>query len=487
MNHRKSPLKTTHSKLESLLKVLKESELKEFRKFINSPVYSKGRSYDAILKHYLKIIKSKRKYTGAPAHSQVSRSMKNRTSELYKLAEEFLIFVSLRKKEIEKDILLLEEMNERKLNRGFKNKIRQTERQINSLSIGDEKFQQHFAAAKLNISFLKENLSFEKIYAPYHEFTTNFVCVFLTNLFDFGIEFIQQEMANKKYEFNIAKELISKINLEELMKFVESMEGKLFRLTAMSYYFYKAFENPSDEKNYFKARKIFEKLRGSLSAEMLLSNYNTMTNYCIIRQNQGEKKFLEEIFEVYNERLKLGIYSGDNEKAFPAGTFRNYVMLGTMMKKTAWTNEFIRRYSKELSPENRDDAVKISYSRLEFANRNYEKVLKNLKDLKDSKGATYLHYCDCSVLKLCSYYETEMLDEAYSEIDKLRHYLKNHSEIPKIHKEYFVNFVRIYQRLLNSKSKFRKQGNDLMPLMENSKHISSRLWLEEKILELAEK
>jgi hypothetical protein len=163
-------------------------------------------------------------------------------------------------------------------------------------------------------------------------------------------------------------------------------------------------------------------------------------------------------------------------------TFRNYVLLGIKLKKIKWTQNFIKNYSEELPEENREDEVNLSYSKLFFSNKNYEKSLQHLKGFK---GLNYLHYCDSSILKLCTYYETKKYEEAFFEIDNFRHFLRNHKEIPKIHKEYTQNFLKIYQTLLKIKTGV---GIEELYIAENLinllKPVSREIWLAEKINEL---
>ncbi len=96
-----------------------------------------------------------------------------------------------------------------------------------------------------------------------------------------------------------------------------------------------------------------------------------------------------------------------------------------------------------------------------------------------------MHYCDASILKLCTYYETEKFEEAFSEMDKLKHYLRNHSEVPEIHREYFLNFLKIYLLLIKVKTGVNNKDLTELENQINKKKLRSREhWLREKISEL---
>ncbi len=73
-------------------------------------------------------------------------------------------------------------------------------------------------------------------------------------------------------------------------------------------------------------------------------------------------------------------------------------------------------------------------------------------------------------------------------MDKFRHYIRNHNEIPKIHKEYALNFLKIYKMLINIKTGV--DGTDLFQIENSMKKIklkSRESWLMEKIKELRKK
>ena len=200
------------------------------------------------------------------------------------------------------------------------------------------------------------------------------------------------------------------------------------------------------------------------------------------KQNKGSKKFQQELFDLYNEKLSQGLYSDLQNPIYVLNNFRDYVYIGLALKKYKWVEDFISKYSKELPAEFRDDEVNLSYAKLYIAYRHFEKSLSNLKEIRT---VNYLLYLDSSVFKLCCYYELGKLEEAFLEIDKIRHYLRNHKEIPDVHKEPGLHFVRIYQKLLKANSMPEKTEagyleKEVMRIMS----ISRKDWLVEKIAEL---
>ncbi|MDQ3022438.1 MAG: hypothetical protein M3R36_18005 [Bacteroidota bacterium] len=479
-----------NSNLILLLDSFSKNDIKEFRKMIICNFFSRGRNYLSLFNQLLKFKKKgfsnltpQKLYSKLyPGKNFSMQTLNNRFSELFKLAEEYLIHRTLKENIAEKNKLLLLAYHNNMLDKLFQRQFKKSRSFINTTPESDSKYFDIIFLSKMNISYAHEQVISEKTFKYYFEQSEYMAAMFLKNMFEFGFEFKQQEQTNRKYEFNLVQEILDRLEVDDaLIKNLLKSNSKIFKILVMEYFFYDIFKNPENEKNYFEARRIFEELKATLDENYSTELYKKMTNYCIMRQNQGIKKFQPELFKLYNEKLKLGIYL-DNKKVFPSTTFRNYVLIGIILKKLKWTENFINKYSNELPEENRDDEIKLSYSKLFFSDKNY---VRSLQYLKGFKGLNYLHYCDSSILKLCTFYETKNFEEAFSGIDKFRHYLRNHNEIPKIHKEYCLNFLKIYQLLIKITTGVdKKELYVIENLIKEIRPVSRESWLEEKIKEL---
>ncbi len=480
----------TNTKLILLLNSFSIKEIKEFKKLVSSNFFSKGRNYISLLNQILKYRKKgfdKLNYRVLyskvyPGKKFSIQTLNNRLSELFKLAEEFLIHKTLSENKTEKNKLLLIGYDKMRTDKLFVTQLKKSKQQIDMLPESDYRQLSIIALENLRINHSKKYKISECTFREYFSHSQFLAGVFLKNLFTFGIEFIQQEQSNRKYESNLAVEILNRLKLDDdFINELEKTESNLYRLVVLMYCFYNSFKNPSSEKYYFEAKKIFSGLKDNIEKNELIDMYKLMTSYCILRINQGVKKFQNELFGLYIEKLKSDCYL-DGNKIFPVTTFRNYVLVGIKLKKIKWTEDFIKKYSHQLPEENREDEVNLSYSKLFFSNKDYEKSLQYLSGFK---GLNYLHYCDSSILKLCTFYETEKYEEAFFEMDKFRHFIRNHKEIPKIHREYVLNFLKIYQILLKTKTGTGKDELiNASELIKKIKPVSREIWLLEKIEEL---
>ena len=477
-------------KLINLLNSFSNNEIKEFKKFISSPVYSGGRNYAPVLDHLLRNktkgvekIFARDIYEKLYPGKKFSRqTLKNRFSELYKLGEEFLVFLNLKNNKSDKEKIILSMLIERNILGPFERKYKKLHQKLESEKYEYKVYRDLSFINELQLEYLKSKKNIQNLLDHFFDKSQMNFCFDLINLFETGFEFSLQEYDNKLYDSNYVFEYLKNLDLEDMMKSFSSSESLIYRVAAMNYFLFKAFDNVDNEEYYFLSHKIFTQISGDLNDKYKISFFNFLTYFCMRKQNIGIKEFRDELFELYKEKLSQGLFSDLQNPIYLHNNFRDYVFIGLALKKYKWVEDFIRNYSKELPENFREDEVKLSYAKLYIANGNYEKSMLNLENIKT---ANYLLYLDSSILKLCCYYQMEHFEEAFLEIDKVRHYIRNHNEIPKVHKEPNLNFVRIYQSLLKIYSSPDKTEIGFLEKEVCSiQSVIKKEWLLEKISEL---
>ncbi len=476
-------------KLILLIHSLSAKEIEQFKKFIASSYFTKGRNYIPFLEQVLRIKNTSnldkddyKLHISDEFKNFSKQTLRNRYSELYKLGEKFLIISGLENKKAERDRLLLEKLLEKNLFVPYNIKYKETLKQLNHEKYDISKIQNLIKLSELNSTYLLAKNKIDIVYNDYYNYSLINLCLCLLTLFEAGLEFAQQEFNNIKYEPNYVKDHLKKMDLGEMMKSFCDSRSMIFRITSMNYHLYKAFESESDE-DYQESHKIFTKLLKELKDEYKTRIFQYLINYCIHMQNKGNVKYKSELFKLYNEKLNQNlIYDLTNNK-YLFNHFREYVHIGIELNEYDWVQKFIVKYSPILPHEIRDDETMISYAKLNFAKQKYT---KSLLDLENIKKTQYLLYLDSSTLKLNNYYELKMYEEAFLELDKLGHYLRNHKEIPKDHKEYSSNFMNFYRKLLNFKVNpaGRKDPGLLEKEFNEIKFISRKEWMRAKIAEL---
>jgi hypothetical protein len=210
-----------------------------------------------------------------------------------------------------------------------------------------------------------------------------------------------------------------------------------------------------------------------------------LINYCIIKLNGGDLKYRYELFDLFNDKLDQNLISDLKNNYYIFNPFRDYVYIGLVIKEYEWVENFINKYSSELPEDIRREESSLSYSKLDFERKNFRDSLNRLIGLK---GSHYLLYLDISRFKLCNFYELKKYEEAILEIDKQKHYLKYHKEIPVNRIAYNSNFMKILKELIKLKTRPDKaDARFIQKQLDGYKLVSQKAWLKEKIAEIKQR
>jgi hypothetical protein len=158
------------------------------------------------------------------------------------------------------------------------------------------------------------------------------------------------------------------------------------------------------------------------------------------------------------------------------------VQNGLYRKEYEWTENFINKYSDELTEEYKTSTFNLCYALYYFSNHDYEKTLVHLNKVQSEDP---FYFLQIKALTLQVFYELKLYDNAISLIDSYRHYLKEKTEIPARYNIQHKNFAAVVNRFLKVKlgsTEFSSVDFDLS--RDEYKNIIKIDWLLEKIEEI---
>jgi hypothetical protein len=199
--------------------------------------------------------------------------------------------------------------------------------------------------------------------------------------------------------------------------------------------------------------------------------------------NTGNPHILKEVFKLYDMKLKLGLHSELKAIRYPSTAFRDYVVVGLKLKKYKWVENFIEKYSQELPKEIRDEEMKMAYVRLYLFKKEFDNALQYLNELKTSN---YIYLLDASRIKLRIFYEKSYFEEAFLEVDRIKHYIKNNTKKVALSvRKYSKEFNDVYNELLKLRLNPDKEGIDfLFNNIQKTTSLVAKDWFIEKIKEM---
>ena len=476
-------------KIISLISAFNEKERKEFSDFIKSPYYSKSRNYSHLLKTVYEFsdkgesrgLTNKDFFDKAfPGLNYKNKTIRNRLNEITTLAKKFILEKSLNSDKDTARLLMLKGLRERKL---FKPLMSEYEKVTNSANEQDYKTFQASESMLLQTYALLLNQDFKNALKSYRKYSDYTITLILEKYFSIMLEYESQKQYGLNMDENIAFFLMDNFKADKFISVIENKKDSSFLTLLLYYYMYKSFHDMNDEEVYAKFSSLFFRNIKQLSYEQKKDFFGYMISRFFNLVNSGKHWLLKDVFRIYNLKLKLGIYSELKEVRYPSTAFRDYVVVGLRLKKYKWVEKFIDKYSCELPDEIRDIEVNMAYTRLYLFRREYDKVIEITGKFK---SANYLDILDVSRLKLRAYYEKSYFEEAYMEIDRMKHYIKNNtSKIPLPVRKYSKLFMDIFGNLLKLKlSPDKKEAEYFYKTIKEHSTLVGKDWIIEKIKEI---
>lgn len=467
-----------------------KEELEEFEDFINSPYFSKSRDYSPILKtiysfsnnwNKLSEITNEEFYAKIfPGISYSKKTLSNRINELTILAKKFIVQKSLEKDSSLGNLLLLKGLREKNLFDLFTSEITKSE------TISDKNKTKSYVAGETmmqSIHLYREKQDFDKMFAEYKKYTDYMIILFLENYFEMLLEYETQKQYNINLDFNIAYGFIDNLKMDKFIKILEDRNDPAFLVSILSYYLYRSYADKNNEEIYKKFSDIFFKNLDNLLEQQKNEFLGMMISRYFDKIASGKPEYLKEVFKLYNIKLKLGIYQELKFIRYPSLAYRDYIIVGLRLKKYKWVENFIKKYSIELPAEIRDNEVNMAYARLYFFKKEYNNSLESLGKMKTSN---YIYLLDASRIKLRIMYETLKFEEAFLEIDRIKHFIRNSTKkIPVSVRNYSKEFLDIYNILLKLKlNPYQKDIGFFSKSVSKSSTLINKDWFVEMIKEL---
>jgi len=212
------------SKLIILLKSFTKAEFEKFEKFVKSPFFNSSEqlvSFFEILKKdhpdYKVLTKEKIFDHFYPKEGYKDKKIRDLFSRMLEIAQSFLAQLEFEKNESTKSFYILNQLLERKLERHFKSRYKETEKNLSACTIIDEEyFISEYTKLKLNREQLNsfKNVSLETIYGE-----------FIYDEYDHFLNYVIYKVLNYTLIFSIRKySLNSEVNMEFSRKVIDFLD-----------------------------------------------------------------------------------------------------------------------------------------------------------------------------------------------------------------------------------------------------------------------
>lgn len=476
-----------NSKLIQLLRSLNKSEFREFKDYVNSPVFNKNKKiilfFDRLIKYYPafdhKDLSIELFYNKIfPGERFDYFKIKNLTSDLFALGKEFLSFKFYRDHSNSKDKYLLEQLRDRNLDSIFEQTSNAVKKKIEKCVVKDEIYIQKNLELTEEILFYRipkdpdSRLDFFQM-----ELDLFLKYSFIRLLRYYNIMFHEKNQYNCKFNMSM---------FDEVMSYLKDNPSD--NPTIQIYYNIILLSKENREEYFFELKRLKKKYLNELNPEDRYTLFMHMSNFCAYNFNVlGNQDFMKEHFLLSKESLENGtIHLG--KLLYP--DFLNHVKIAVRVNEFEWAEKYMKQHEQQLAEE-KQSTLNFCYGYINYKNGNLEKALEYFSK---TGFPVFILKIQVKILILQINFEMGYYEQAYSNIDAFRHYLHRENSMIEEYKSSYYDFLRLLNELIKLKAgayknDFEANSGLLKTNIENIKlnQFGMKLWLKEKAEELLQK
>ncbi|MBK6773575.1 MAG: hypothetical protein IPG78_15875 [Ignavibacteria bacterium] len=451
-----------NTKLIQILKTFSKEEMKEFDKFVSSPYHSRGRDmkkFFSVLKSYYPDIGNE-KITYEKVYSKLhpgEKYSKNKgenmirvlSSDLIKLADEFLTYEDFKSKKLQNRISLIYVYIKRNLQGHYTKLFNDTEKNMHNLIDGYTSydyfnlyvFKMYELTFKLNNNDKLKSLLESQAYFLIVFFlcAQNFIDHNYKGNIIYNIKNNEDLVEKLMREFNF-KNYISHLNKKSRLKKTEK------DILELSYYGLLYTLNRSNEAYISKVEKLFYKTKH------LFRDDHKLSFYFLLNDAFDMQPDLKKSLILYKKLLEDKIF--DPPRIMPNMLYMNILFIFSEFNPDD-AEKFIEKYLDCLDTDMKDSYLNFGFAYIEFKRKNFSKALDYIS--KVDIAFFYFKY-HLKTLYLQLYFELNYTEEAKSMTDTFKHFLKKNRFVSEKNYRRYSNFLNYYIRLLKIKTSGNKSG-----------------------------
>lgn len=466
--------------------------MNEFGKFVRSPFHNESEKmiklYDFIKKYFPdltdKNFTKENIYNGLYGNVKYEdKKMRDRCSDMLKLAEEYLAIKHLKDDEFTFKRFSLIELLDRKLEVHFDKKYKEIKKIITDSKMADNEgsfFDEHLLSIAYNMFY-----QYKHPMGKRNNFF-NGVSEELELLFKY---FSIQVM--RYYAF--ANHLKGFINIDfnydfydAVMDYVEKKDLRRYPLIDALWYILKIHDdNRKDEKLYEGLKNLYNKNYKLFIEKDRIMILTELYNFSWTKSIIPGSRFIKERFEIIKLQIEHDVYA-KQDGWMQREQYTTVIKAASVVKEFDWVEKFIDNYTIKVVPEFREDAYLWAKAFLYYSQEKYEAALNIIGK---TKNGDYIFYVNIKTLLIKILFELNEYERIFTTIDSFKHFLNSNTFIPDHIKERTLNFLNFAYRITmmninNEKDEYKisKLADEINNCPKNE--LSDYNWLLEKITKL---
>lgn len=285
------------------------------------------------------------------------------------------------------------------------------------------------------------------------------------------------EILNRKNILNITAEAA---HWEETVRYIHALGLQDEPGVAIYYQILLTITEGGSDKPYQALKQLLDEHSALFPKDELGNMYSFALNYCIRQLNNGQTKFLNELFELYQQLVEKELVY--QEEYIVPQHFKNIVTVGVRIKEFQWIEDFIQSHRELLPPAIRENAYTYNLAYLYYAQGAYSRTLKLLQQVEFED---VFYSLDSRALLLKTYYELGEWEPLISLIESFKIYLRRNKRISDYQRKVYLNLVKFTRKLVRQRLGSRKPVSEVHKEVQAQPEIADLNWLMGKLEEIS--
>lgn len=461
------------SKLIRLYQTLSDAEIRQFKKWVKSPIHNKHKDVQLLFDYLF----SRQGISEVTTHRERvfqflypkekinMPRLRHVMSFATDVLENFIRYIEHISDYKNGEILLLRGFRKRNLKKDAERQEHQLLKILEKETIQNEDY--YRIKYQLELEFFSLQMSGNQpVSNNLQEVMNSSSLVFVLSMLRYACNSItHQNLFKTKYQIPF---------LDEILASIEA--GNYANINSIQLYYacYMALTEPESDSSYERLKNYIVEYPNILPSNEFREVYGIAVNYCIKRLNKGNRYYIEEAFKLYMNGI-------NNELLLENGylshfAYKNVVALGLHLEKFDEIKTFIPKGERLLHPEYRESYIHYNTANYYFATKDYENAIRLLismeyDDLFMAIGAKLL------LLKI--YVIEESFDLLESFLHSFAQFVRRKSALSATHKQSFLNTIRLTQKVVHAYTK--EQKKNLIEEIKETNPLPEKRWLLEQL------
>ena len=462
-------------KLTALFFVLNEEELRQLNLFIQSPLHNRHLKVQKLFE-LLRYVRSKRKEVPDnnwffqrlfPNVAFDQKKLNHIVSYCQRSVLDFMAWHHWQSQKARTQLDLLQGLHQHRLESEFNRQAKTFEKQQAEQTLRNAHYHQ------LNYQFRVVSYAHTRSKGRNREFglqemvdsqDREFVAEKLKNA---AILLSHQAVVKKEYNTGLLPAVLS--HLEQRPEYLK------VPAIAMYYHAYRALSNIELENDFAQLKKGLVAHATAFPKSELQDIYLLAINFCIRSWNLGKKRYMQDLFELYQNGLQAQVFIENGQLS--RFTYNNIIIAGLKRKAFAWVYQFIYDYKDQLEEKHRESSFRYNLAKYYFDKGDYQEAMPLLLQWEYND---VLQNLNAKIMLAKMYYETDERESLEHALNSFQTYIYR-KKILGYHRDIYLNFAQFLRKVLMVNPYDKKSIRQLKTSILEQKALTERDWLAQQL------